>query len=69
MTPRRAKRYINQSSEWIVFSQEEKSGEYTFRSHFSSDEAWGIILNLCIKDRKTREVLRNILKQADEHNE
>ena len=67
MTPRRAKRYINQSSEWVLFAEEEKHGKTTFRCLQSSDAAWEILLNLCVSDYAIRETFRNILKTADEH--
>ncbi len=67
MTPRRAKRYINQSSEWIVFAEETKNEKTTFRCLQSSDSAWEILLNLCVTDYAIRETFRNILTTADEH--
>jgi len=68
MTPRRAKRYINQANDWIVFANEiNKNSDHTFRVLLSSDEAWEILLNLAIAEYPIRETLRNILKAADEH--
>ena len=68
MTPRRAKRYINQSSDWIVFADEIKDKDkHTFRILMSREEAWEIILNLAINQYPIRETLRNILKTADEY--
>ena len=68
MTPRRAKRYINQSKDWILFAEEvNQSSEHTFRVIMSREEAWEIILNLAITEYPIRETLRNILKIADEN--
>lgn len=67
MTPRRAKRYINTSNDWIVFTTDEKDGVHSFRVLMSSDAAWEIMLNLCIKEYPMRETLRNILKTADDY--
>ena len=67
MTPRRAKRYINQSKDWIVFADEIKGDTHQFRVLMSRDEAWEIILNLAITEYSIRETLRNILNTADEY--
>lgn len=67
MTPRRAKRYINTSNDWLLFTTEEKDDEHRFRVIMSSNEAWEILLNLAITDYPLRETLRNILITADEH--
>mgnify|MGYP003115799493 CR=1 FL=1 len=67
MTPRRAKRYINTSSDWIVFATDEKEGIHNFRVLMSSDNAWEIVLNLCIQEYPIRETLRNILNTADDY--
>ena len=68
MTPRRAKRYINQSNEWIVFADEiNKNSDHTYRIIISSEDAWEILLNLAINQYPVRETLRNIIKTADEY--
>lgn len=68
MTPRRAKRYINQSNDWIVFADEiNRNEEHTFRILMSREEAWEILLNLAINQYPVRETLRNILKAADDY--
>ena len=68
MTPRRAKRYLNQSKDWIVFANEVKANsEHTFRVIMSREEAWEIILNLACEQYAIRETLREIVKLADEH--
>lgn len=67
MTPRRAKRYINTSNDWIVFTNETKNGEHLYRVLMSGEEAWEILLNLSINQYPIRETLRNILKLTDEY--
>lgn len=67
MTPRRAKRYINTSNDWIVFTKEQKDSEHLYRVLMSSDEAWEILLNLSINQYPIRETLRNILNLTDEY--
>jgi len=67
MTPRRAKRYINTSNDWIVFATDEKDGIHNFRVLMSSENAWEIVLNLCIQEYPIRETLRNILNTADDY--
>ena len=66
MTPRRAKRYINKSSEWVVFTEEEAQGKSQFRVMISSENSWEILLNLSIGDFAIRETLRNIVNTADD---
>jgi|TARA_R100000353_G_scaffold113957_2_gene81587 hypothetical protein len=66
MTPRRAKRYINQAKEWVVFTSEEKSGKHFFRTLISDNAAWEVLLNICVNDYHIRETFRNILNTADE---
>lgn len=67
MTPRRAKRYINTSNDWILFATDGKGDEYNYRVIMSRNESWEILLNLAISDYPIRETLRNILETADEH--
>ena len=67
MTPRRAKRYINTSNDWILFATDNKGDEHNFRVIMSRNESWEILLNLAISDYPIRETLRNILNTADEH--
>jgi hypothetical protein len=67
MTPRRAKRYINTSNDWILFATDGKDEMHNFRVIMSRNEAWEILLNLAIQDYPIRETLRNILETADEH--
>ena len=67
MTPRRAKRYINTSNDWILFATDNKGDEHNFRVIMSRNESWEILLNLAIQDYPIRETLRNILNTADEH--
>jgi len=67
MTPRRAKRYINTSNDWILFATDGKEDKHNFRVIMSRNESWEILLNLAISDYPIRETLRNILTTADEH--
>tara|TARA_R110000803_G_scaffold21548_3_gene54234 strand:- start:4232 stop:4462 length:231 start_codon:yes stop_codon:yes gene_type:complete len=67
MTPRRAKRYINTSKDWILFAEEIKGDTHNYRVLLSREEAWEILLNLAITDYPIRETLRNILDLTDEH--
>ncbi len=67
MTPRRAKRYINTSNDWILFATDGKGDDQNFRVIMSREEAWEILLNLSISDYPIRETLRNILEITDEH--
>ena len=67
MTPRRAKRYINTSNDWILFATDGKGDKHNFRVIMSRNESWEILLNLAISDYPKRETLRNILNTADEH--
>jgi|TARA_R110000751_G_scaffold9752_1_gene36007 hypothetical protein len=67
MTPRRAKRYINTSNDWILFATDGKEEKQNFRVIMSRNESWEILLNLAISDYPIRETLRNILTTADEH--
>ena len=67
MTPRRAKRNINTSKDWILFAEEIKGDTHNYRVLLSREEAWEILLNLAITDYPIRETLRNILDLTDEH--
>ncbi len=67
MTPRRAKRYINTSNDWILFATDGTEEKQNFRVIMSRNESWEILLNLAISDYPIRETLRNILTTADEH--
>ena len=68
MTPRRAKRYLNQANDWIVFADEIKSNsDHNYRVIMSREEAWEILLNLAVSEYPIRETLREIVRLADEH--
>jgi len=67
MTSRKAKRYINQADEWVVFTSEKKGEDQHFKVMVSNDEAWEVLLNLAVNDYHIRETLRNILKTADDY--
>lgn len=67
MAHRKAKRWINQSDEFVVFTSEKKGDNIIYRTIISSDEAWELLLNLAIKEYPIRETLRNVLNTADEY--
>lgn len=67
MTSRKAKRYINQADEWVVFTSEKKEDNQHFKVLVSNDEAWEVLLNLAVNDYHLRETFRNILKTADDY--
>jgi len=68
MTPRRAKRYLNQANDWIVFADEIKpNSDHNYRVIMSREEAWEILLNLAVSEYPIRETLREIVRLADEH--
>ena len=70
MTPRRAKRYLNQSKDWLLFADEiQPNKEHSFRVIMSREEAWEILLNLACSEYPIRETLREIVRLADEHQE
>ncbi len=67
MTSRKAKRFINQADEWVVFTSERKEDNQHFKVLVSNDEAWEVLLNLAVNDYHIRETFRNIVKTADEY--
>ena len=67
MTSRKAKRFINQADEWVVFTSERKEDNQHFKVLVSNDEAWEVLLNLAVNDYHIRETFRNIVKTADDY--
>ena len=67
MTSRKAKRYINQADEWVVFTSEKKEDNQHFKVLVSNDEAWEVLLNLAVNGYHLRETFRNIVKTADDY--
>ena len=67
MAHRKAKRYINQSDEFVVFTSERKGEQVTYRTIISSNESWELLLNLAVQEYPIRETLRNIVQTADEY--
>ena len=54
MTSRKAKRYINQADEWVVFTSEKKGEDQHFKVLVSNTEAWEVLLNLAVNDYHLR---------------
>ena len=66
MTSRKAKRMLNESDDWILFTMK-KTGETQAElgAFYPSAESWELLLNITINDYHVRETLRNILAAAD----
>ena len=66
MTSRKAKRMLNESDDWILFTMK-KTGETQAElgAFYPSAESWELLLNIAINDYHVRETLRNILAAAD----
>jgi hypothetical protein len=67
MNNRKAKRMLNESNEWVLFTTKRKEDTQEFYLFISSAEAWEILLHLAIDEYHIRETFRNILKTADEY--
>ena len=67
MTNRKAKRLLNESDEWILFTRVTKNDQTEMVCSYSKDTAWEILLNLAVEKYHIRETLRNILKFTDDH--
>lgn len=67
MNNRKAKRMLNESNEWVLFTTKRKEDTQEFYLFISSPEAWEILLHLAIDEYHIRETFRNILKTADEY--
>lgn len=66
MTSRKAKRMLNESDDWILFTMK-KTGQTQAElgAFYPSAESWELLLNIAINDYHVRETLRNILNAAD----
>jgi len=66
MTSRKAKRMLNESDDWILFTMK-KIGETQAElgAFYPSAESWELLLNITINDYHVRETLRNIINAAD----
>ena len=67
MTFRKAKRYLNESDDFVLFTKTGKD-QVSFKCITQGVESWEILLNMAVQDYHFRETLRNIIFTADEHN-
>ena len=66
MTSRKAKRMLNESDDWILFTMK-KTGQTQAElgAFYPSAESWELLLNIAINDYHVRETLRNNINAAD----
>jgi len=66
MTSRKAKRMLNESDDWLLFTMK-KTGdtEAELGAFYPSMESWEVLFNITINNYHVRESLRNILNAAD----
>jgi hypothetical protein len=66
MTSRKAKRMLNESDDWILFTMK-KTGETQAElgAFYPSEESWELLFNIAMNNYHVRETLRNILNAAD----
>ena len=67
MTHRKAKRMLQQSDDYLMFTGQERDDNYEMGCYFNNEAAWTILLNLCIDKYHIRETLRNLLNQCDDY--
>ena len=67
MSNRKAKRLINESDNYLIFTEKTKGEDKHYTSFYPKIESWEILLNIAVSDRHIRETLRNIIKIADEN--
>lgn len=65
MTHRKAKRMLNESDDFILFTMKKDGEHANFAVFNQAPESWEILLNLVIHDYHIRETFRNILTTAD----
>tara|TARA_R110000787_G_scaffold43672_1_gene106958 strand:- start:1411 stop:1659 length:249 start_codon:yes stop_codon:yes gene_type:complete len=65
MANRKAKRYLTEADEYVLFTSAKRGDKSAFKIIISSEDAWEVILNLAIKEYPIRETLRNILITTD----
>ena len=66
MTLRKAKRLLNESDDWLVFTMKQTGdNQAEMGAYYPSIESWEVLLNLTINDYHIRETLRNVLNTAD----
>lgn len=67
MSNRKAKRLLNESDNYLIFTEKNKGEEKHYTTFYENIEAWEVLLNIAVADRHIRETLRNIIKIADEN--
>lgn len=67
MSHRKAKRLLNESDNYILFTEKTQGDDKVYTSFYENIEAWEVLLNITVADRLIRETLRNIIKIADEN--
>ncbi len=67
MTNRKAKRILNESDDWVLFTSKKKGDYYEMVVSMNRDEAWEVLLQLAIDKYHIRETFRNIINITDEH--
>jgi hypothetical protein len=67
MTHRKAKRMLQESDDYLMFTGQRRNGDYEMGCYFNNEAAWAILLNLAIDKYHIRETLRNLLKQCDDY--
>lgn len=67
MNNRKAKRMLNESDEFVLFTTRRRNDNDEFYLFMSSANAWEILLHLAIDEYHIRETFRNIVKTADEY--
>ena len=67
MTLRKVKRKLNESEDFLVFTQDTKDNEVRYGVFQNGTESWEILLNLAVNDYHIRETLRNVINTADHH--
>ena len=66
MTSRKAKRMLNESDDWILFTMKKMGGgQEELWAFYPSEESWELLFNIAMNNYHVRETLRNILNAAD----
>jgi len=67
VTIRKAKRHLNESDDFLLFTLVKTGDGGTFGIYHQNLESWEILLNLAVNDYHIRETLRNIITTADDY--
>lgn len=65
VTKRKAKRHLNESDDYLLFTVVHSGEGGNFGIYVQEDASWEILLNLAVHDYHIRETLRNIIRTAD----